>query len=199
MKFLLLAATVALAAAKADPWVYSTGLVGAPVAYAGLHAPLTYGLPYAPVVYTAAAGCQNDAGAVVPFARGGGGCLGVLPHPRLLARRLGAPRLQLRSLRLRPPLRLLRPGPPLRLLRQEGGRGRARGRRQPRGRGRSLPAVRRLRPRAVRRILRLRLPRVRRLARAGVRPRGLQELPRGAGALRWQIGNTGYMLMTISK
>merc|ERR1719275_434188 len=34
MKFLLLAATVALAAAKANPWVYSTGLVGAPVAYA---------------------------------------------------------------------------------------------------------------------------------------------------------------------
>merc|ERR1719187_2859594 len=77
MKFLLLAATVALAAAKADPWVYSTGLVGAPVAYAGLHAPLTYGLPYAPVVYTAAAGCQNDAGAVVPCAHGG--LVGVVP------------------------------------------------------------------------------------------------------------------------
>merc|ERR1719220_3269794 len=69
MKFLLLAATVALAAAKADPWVYST--------YAGLHAPLTYGLPYAPVVYTAAAGCQNDAGAVVPCAHGG--LVGVVP------------------------------------------------------------------------------------------------------------------------
>merc|ERR1719490_679144 len=68
MKFLLLAATVALAAAKADPWVYSTGLVGAP---------LTYGLPYAPVVYTAAAGCQNDAGAVVPCAHGG--LVGVVP------------------------------------------------------------------------------------------------------------------------
>merc|ERR1719262_1712605 len=59
MKFLLLAATVALAAAKADPWVYSTGLVGAPVAY------------------TAAAGCQNDAGAVVPCAHGG--LVGVVP------------------------------------------------------------------------------------------------------------------------
>merc|ERR1719262_1314796 len=59
MKFLLLAATVALAAAKADPWVYSTGLVGAPVAYA------------------AAAGCQNDAGAVVPCAHGG--LVGVVP------------------------------------------------------------------------------------------------------------------------
>lgn len=68
---------MALAAAKADPWVYSTGLVGAPVAYAGLHAPLTYGLPYAPVVYTAAAGCQNDAGAVVPCAHGG--LVGVVP------------------------------------------------------------------------------------------------------------------------
>merc|ERR1719305_187146 len=59
MKFLLLAATVTLAAAKADPWVYSTGLVGAPV------------------VYAAAAGCQNDAGAVVPCAHGG--LVGVVP------------------------------------------------------------------------------------------------------------------------
>merc|ERR1719435_50815 len=59
MKFLLLAATVALAAAKADPWVYSTGLVGSPV------------------VYAAAAGCQNDAGAVVPCAHGG--LVGVVP------------------------------------------------------------------------------------------------------------------------
>lgn len=70
---------MALAAAEADPWVYSTGLVGAPVAYAGLHAPLAYGLPYAhhPVVYTAAAGCQNDAGGVVPCAHGG--LVGVIP------------------------------------------------------------------------------------------------------------------------
>merc|ERR1711890_204526 len=100
---------------------------------------------HAPVVYTAAAGCQNEAGAVVPCAHGGvvpfgvpvaaapaaaeepaveearrrGRCLVFLPHSRLLARRLRPPCLQLCSLRIRRSLRLLRAWPPLRLLRQE--------------------------------------------------------------------------------
>merc|ERR1719451_109329 len=64
MKFLLLAAALASVHAEADPaFTYATG----------------YHLPYAiaPVVYTAAAGCQNDAGAVVPCAHGG--LVGVVP------------------------------------------------------------------------------------------------------------------------
>merc|ERR1719288_718308 len=58
MKFLLLIAAIASVRAEADPaFTYATG----------------YHLPYAhaPVVYTAAAGCQNEAGAVVPCAHGG--------------------------------------------------------------------------------------------------------------------------------
>merc|ERR1719492_708960 len=64
MKFLLLAAALASVHAEANPaFTYATG----------------YHLPYAlaPVVYTAAAGCQNDAGAVVPCAHGG--LVGVVP------------------------------------------------------------------------------------------------------------------------
>merc|ERR1711872_824665 len=60
MKFLLLIAAIASVRAEADAepaFTYATG----------------YHLPYAyaPVVYTAAAGCQNEAGAVVPCAHGG--------------------------------------------------------------------------------------------------------------------------------
>merc|ERR1719210_2956115 len=56
MKFLLLLAVIASVRAEADPaFSYATG----------------YHLPYAPVVYPAAAGCQNEAGAVVPCAHGG--------------------------------------------------------------------------------------------------------------------------------
>merc|ERR1712098_1038963 len=43
---------------------------GAPLTYTAAAAPVvTY--THAPVVYTAAAGCQNEAGAVVPCAHGG--------------------------------------------------------------------------------------------------------------------------------
>merc|ERR1719328_2057 len=67
MKFLLLAAALASLHAEAIPaFTYATG---APLAYT------THAL--APVVYTAAAGCQNDAGAVVPCAHGG--LVGVVP------------------------------------------------------------------------------------------------------------------------
>merc|ERR1711962_167505 len=75
MKFLLLAAALASVHAEADPaFTYATGYhlpyaIGAPLAYT-THA-------IAPVVYTAAAGCQNDAGAVVPCAHGG--LVGVVP------------------------------------------------------------------------------------------------------------------------
>merc|ERR1712012_753388 len=75
MKFLLLAATLASVHAEANPaFTYATGYhlpyaIGAPLAYT-THA-------VAPVVYTAAAGCQNDAGAVVPCAHGG--LVGVVP------------------------------------------------------------------------------------------------------------------------
>merc|ERR1719384_1429112 len=64
MKFLLLIAAIASVRAEADPaFTYATG----------------YHLPYAytPLVYTAAAGCQNEAGAVVPCAHGG--LVGVVP------------------------------------------------------------------------------------------------------------------------
>merc|ERR1719266_500790 len=66
MKFLLLIAAIASVRAEADPaFTYATG----------------YHLPYAhaPVVYTAAAGCQNEAGAVVPCAHGGVVPFGVVP------------------------------------------------------------------------------------------------------------------------
>merc|ERR1711988_318675 len=74
-KFLLLAAALASVHAEADPaFTYATGY----------HLPYAYGAPLAytthavaPVVYTAAAGCQNDAGAVVPCAHGG--LVGVVP------------------------------------------------------------------------------------------------------------------------
>merc|ERR1711936_905261 len=75
MKFLLLAAALASMHAEANPaFTYATGYhlpyaIGAPLAYT-THA-------VAPVVYTAAAGCQNDAGAVVPCAHGG--LVGVVP------------------------------------------------------------------------------------------------------------------------
>merc|ERR1712213_224963 len=75
MKFLLLAAALASVHAEANPaFTYATGYhlpyaIGAPLAYT-THA-------VAPVVYTAAAGCQNDAGAVVPCAHGG--LVGVVP------------------------------------------------------------------------------------------------------------------------
>merc|ERR1711963_405122 len=75
MKFLLLAAALASVHAEANPaFTYATGYhlpyaLGAPLAYT------THAL--APVVYTAAAGCQNDAGAVVPCAHGG--LVGVVP------------------------------------------------------------------------------------------------------------------------
>merc|ERR1712227_936149 len=75
MKFLLLAAALASVRAEANPaFTYATGYhlpyaIGAPLAYT-THA-------VAPVVYTAAAGCQNDAGAVVPCAHGG--LVGVVP------------------------------------------------------------------------------------------------------------------------
>merc|ERR1712203_1072971 len=75
MKFLLLAAALASVHAEANPaFTYATGY----------HLPYAYGAPLAytthavaPVVYTAAAGCQNDAGAVVPCAHGG--LVGVVP------------------------------------------------------------------------------------------------------------------------
>merc|ERR1712024_53294 len=64
MKFLLLIAAIASvrAEAEANPaFTYATGYL--PYAYG---APLAYA--HAPLVYTAAAGCQNEAGAVVPCA-----------------------------------------------------------------------------------------------------------------------------------
>merc|ERR1712088_409234 len=67
MKFLLLIAAIASvrAEAEANPaFTYATGYL--PYAYG---APLAYA--HAPLVYTAAAGCQNEAGAVVPCAHGG--------------------------------------------------------------------------------------------------------------------------------
>merc|ERR550534_965898 len=69
MKFLLLAAALASVHAEANPaFTYATGY----------HLPLAYAThAVAPVVYTAAAGCQNDAGAVVPCAHGG--LVGVVP------------------------------------------------------------------------------------------------------------------------
>merc|ERR1719429_792119 len=103
MKFLLLAAALASVHAEANPaFTYATGYhlpyaIGAPLAYT-THA-------VAPVVYTAAAGCQNDAGAVVPL-------LTVvsleLSPPPLLP--LPSPLLRRRGRRGRPPLRL-RPRP----------------------------------------------------------------------------------------
>merc|ERR1712165_375194 len=60
MKFLLLIAAIA---SGYLPYAY-----GAPLAYA-----------HAPLVYTAAAGCQNEAGAVVPCAHGGVVPFGVVP------------------------------------------------------------------------------------------------------------------------
>merc|ERR1719222_1853414 len=67
MKFLLLIAATASvrAEAEANPaFTYATGYL----AYA-----------HAPLVYTAAAGCQNEAGAVVPCAHGGVVPFGVVP------------------------------------------------------------------------------------------------------------------------
>merc|ERR1712088_1276287 len=75
MKFLLLIAAIASvrAEAEANPaFTYATGYL--PYAYG---APLAYA--HAPIVYTAAAGCQNEAGAVVPYAHGGVVPFGVVP------------------------------------------------------------------------------------------------------------------------
>merc|ERR1712210_92961 len=75
MKFLLLIAAIASvrAEAEANPaFTYATGYL--PYAYG---APLAYA--HAPLVYTAAAGCQNEAGAVVPRAHGGVVPFGVVP------------------------------------------------------------------------------------------------------------------------
>merc|ERR1712203_869645 len=75
MKFLLLIAAIASvrAEAEANPaFTYATGYL--PYAYG---APLAYA--HAPLVYTAAAGCQNEAGAVVPCAHGGVVPFGVVP------------------------------------------------------------------------------------------------------------------------
>merc|ERR1712110_1311693 len=76
MKFLLVIAAIASVRAEADAepaFTYATGY-HLPYAY---WAPLTYAA--APVVYTAAAGCQNEAGAVVPCAHGGVVPFGVVP------------------------------------------------------------------------------------------------------------------------
>merc|ERR1712000_760079 len=82
MKFLLLIAAIASVRAEADPaFTYATGYhlpyaYGAPLTYAAAAAPVvTYA--HTPLVYTAAAGCQNEAGAVVPCAHGG--LVGVVP------------------------------------------------------------------------------------------------------------------------
>merc|ERR1711863_225836 len=75
MKFLLLIAAIASvrAEAEANPaFTYATGYL--PYAYG---APLAYA--HATIVYTAAAGCQNEAGAVVPCAHGGVVPFGVVP------------------------------------------------------------------------------------------------------------------------
>merc|ERR1719429_1047913 len=109
MKFLLLAAALASVHAEADPaFTYATGY----------HLPYAYGAPLAytthavaPVVYTAAAGCQNDAGAVVPLLTVVSLELSpppLLPLPSPLLRRRGRRGRPL--LRLRPILRL-RPRP----------------------------------------------------------------------------------------
>merc|ERR1711863_241960 len=79
MKFLLLIAAIASVRAEADPaFTYATGY-HLPYAYG---APLTYAAAADPLVtyaYTAAAGCQNEAGAVVPCAHGGVVPFGVVP------------------------------------------------------------------------------------------------------------------------
>ena len=71
---LLIAAIASVRAeAEANPaFTYATGYL--PYAYG---APLAYA--HAPLVYTAAAGCQNEAGAVVPCAHGGVVPFGVVP------------------------------------------------------------------------------------------------------------------------
>merc|ERR1712168_1131743 len=62
MKFLLVLAVAAYAKAEADPaFAYHVG----PLTYA--HLPLAY---HHPLVYTAAAGCRNNEGALVPCAHG---------------------------------------------------------------------------------------------------------------------------------
>merc|ERR1712168_305846 len=65
MKFLLVLAVAAYAKAEADPgFAYH---VGVPLTYAH-HYPLAY--HHTPLVYTAAAGCTNNDGALVPCAHG---------------------------------------------------------------------------------------------------------------------------------
>merc|ERR1711902_29397 len=65
MKFLLVVAVAAYVKAEADPaFVYSTAGV---LPYA--HGVVPYAL-HTPLVYTAAAGCQNNAGQLVPCAHG---------------------------------------------------------------------------------------------------------------------------------
>merc|ERR1719430_1353657 len=78
MKFLLLIAAIASVRAEADPaFTYATGY-HLPYTYAAAAAPVvTYA--HTPLVYTAAAGCQNEAGAVVPCAHGGVVPFGVVP------------------------------------------------------------------------------------------------------------------------
>merc|ERR1711997_535378 len=86
MKFLLVLAVAAYAKAEAEPrdprgFVYS---VGHPLTYA-YHYPLTYRVP---VVYTAAAGCRNNDGALVPCAQG---VLPTLPYYGLVPAVAAAP------------------------------------------------------------------------------------------------------------
>merc|ERR1712168_1699688 len=65
MKFLLVLAVAAYAKVEADPgFAYH---VGVPLTYAH-HYPLAY--HHTPLVYTAAAGCTNNEGALVPCAHG---------------------------------------------------------------------------------------------------------------------------------
>merc|ERR1711990_881199 len=84
MKFLLVIAAIASVRAEADAepaFTYATGYhlpyaYGAPLTYAAAAPVVTYA--HAPLVYTAA-GCQNEAGAVVPCAHGGVVPFGVVP------------------------------------------------------------------------------------------------------------------------
>merc|ERR1712110_366164 len=67
MKFLLVLAVAAYARAEPEAKPGFAYHVGHPLTYAVHHAPLVY---HHPVVYTAAAGCRNNDGALVPCAQG---------------------------------------------------------------------------------------------------------------------------------
>merc|ERR1712179_598356 len=83
MKFLLVLAVAAYAKAEADPgFAYH---VGHPLTYAH-HYPLAY--HHTPLVYTAAAGCTNNEGALVPCAHG---VLPTLPYYGVLPAVAAAP------------------------------------------------------------------------------------------------------------